>query len=50
MAEVGAASTNDYNVDFGGNTANEHNPLVQNIERDVICVISEWVLLESNVH
>ena len=50
MVEVCAAVTNDYDEDFVGNSANEHNPLVQYIERDVICVMSKRIVLESNVH
>ena len=50
MVEVCAAATNDYNEDSVGNSANKHNPLVQYIERDVIRVMSERIVLESNVH
>ena len=50
MVEVGAATTNDYIVDFGGNTANEHNPLVQYIARGVTRVLTKRIVLESNEH
>ena len=50
MVEVCAAATNHYNDNFGGNSANEQNPLVQYIERDVMRALNERILLESNVH
>ena len=50
MVAVCAAATNDSNDDFGGNSANEQNPLVQYIERDVMGVLSERIVLESSVH
>ena len=50
MVEDCAATTSDYIEDFGGNSANEHNPLVQYIGKGVIRVMSERIVVEYNVH